>query len=116
MDVDARFSPDGSKIAFVSNRSGSIEICVAQSTGEHLVRLTSLNGPLTGSPRWSPDGRQIAFDSRAAGNTDVYVISAEGGNPRRLTTEAFNEALPSWSRDGAWIYFCSDCNSSNQQI
>jgi Tol biopolymer transport system component/DNA-binding winged helix-turn-helix (wHTH) protein len=116
LDVDARFSPDGSKIAFASNRSGSIEIWVAESDGRHPVQLTSFNGPLTGSPRWSPDARQIAFDSRAAGNTDIYVIGAEGGKPRRLTTEPSNEALPSWSRGGDWIYFCSDCNSSSQQI
>ena len=116
LEVDARFSPDGNKIAFASQRSGNIEIWVAQADGQHPVQLTSFNGPLTGSPRWSPDGRQIVFDSRAAGNTDIYVISAEGGKPRRLTTAPANEALPSWSRDGAWIYFCSDCNSSNQQI
>ncbi|MEP7336597.1 MAG: LpqB family beta-propeller domain-containing protein, partial [Acidobacteriota bacterium] len=116
MEVDARFSPDGSKIAFASPRSGSWQIWVAESEGQHPVQLTSFNGPLTGSPRWSPDGRQIAFDSRAAGHTDIYVISAEGGKPRRLTTEPFHEALPSWSRDGNWIYFCSDCNTGNQQI
>ena len=116
LDVDARFSPDGSKIAFASNRSGSRQIWVAESTGQRPVQLTSFNGQPSGSPRWSPDGRQIAFDSRAAGNADIYVISAEGGNPRRLTTDPSKQALPSWSRDGTWIYFCSDCNSSNQQI
>jgi Tol biopolymer transport system component/DNA-binding winged helix-turn-helix (wHTH) protein len=116
LDVDGRFSPDGSRIAFASNRSGSWQIWVAESDGQRPVQLTSFNGPLTGSPRWSPDARQIAFDSRAAGNSDIYVISVEGGKPRRLTTEPSNEALPSWSGDSAWIYFCSDCNSGNQQI
>ncbi len=116
IDVDARFSPDGSKIAFASDRSGSSQIWVAESDGQRPVQLPSFNVPMAGSPRWSPDGRQIAFDSRVAGHTDIYVISAEGGKPRRLTTGPSHDALPSWSRDGAWIYFCSDCNSSNQQI
>ncbi len=116
IDVDARFSPDGKKIAFASNRSGSLQIWVAESDGQHPVQLTFFKDSLPGSPRWSPDGRQIAFDLRAAGNKDIYVISAEGGKPRRLTTESSWEGLPSWSRDGAWIYFCSECNSSDQQI
>lgn len=116
MDVDARFSPDGSKIAFTSNRSGNWQIWVAESDGQHPVQLTSFDGPLAGSPRWSPDGKQIAFDYRTAGNPDIYVISAEGGKPRRLTTASANEGLPSWSHDGQWIYFCSDCNTSNQQV
>ena len=115
LDVDARFSPDGTRIAFASSRSGSLEIWVSQSDGQRAVQLTSFNGPLTGSPRWSPDSRQIAFDSRAAGNHDIYVINAEGGKARRLTTEPSDEALPSWSHDGTWIYFCSECNR-NQEI
>lgn len=115
-DVDARFSPDGKKIAFASSRSGSLQIWVAESDGQHPVQLTFFNDSLPGSPRWSPDGRQIAFDARAAGNKDIYVISVEGGKTRRLTTESSWEGLPSWSRDGAWIYFCSECNGASQQI
>ena len=116
MDVDPRFSPDGTRIAFSSSRSGSLEIWVAQSDGQRPVQLTSLSGDITGSPRWSPDSRQIAFDSRPHGNADIYVISAEGGQAHRLTTESYQEALPSWSHDGAWIYFCSECLSTNQEI
>jgi Tol biopolymer transport system component len=42
------------------------------------------------------------------GNPDVYVISADGGLPRRLTNDATQEVVPSWSRDGKWIYFTSN--------
>jgi Tol biopolymer transport system component/DNA-binding winged helix-turn-helix (wHTH) protein len=113
-DMDAQFSPDGGKIAFASDRSGSWEIWVCQSDGQHPVQLTSFNRSLSGSPRWSPDGRQIAFDSRAEGNAEIFVISAEGGKPRRLTTEPSPDVVPSWSRDGQWIYFSSSRSGSPQ--
>jgi len=102
-----QFSPDGSKIAFESTRSGAYEVWICRSDGSGLVQLTHFNSH-TGTPRWSPDGQQIAFDSRAAGNADIYVIDSEGGPPRRLTREPSGEVVASWSRDGRWIYFASD--------
>jgi Tol biopolymer transport system component/DNA-binding winged helix-turn-helix (wHTH) protein len=102
-----QFSPDGSKIAFESTRSGAYEVWVCRRDGSGLIQLTHFNS-LTGTPRWSPDGQQIAFDSRAAGNADIYVIDSEGGSPRRLTSEPSGEVVASWSRDGRWIYFASD--------
>jgi Tol biopolymer transport system component/DNA-binding winged helix-turn-helix (wHTH) protein len=115
IETSQQYSPDGSKIVFASDRSGSMEIWVCDSEGRRLVQLTSFNRSLCGSPRWSPDGRQIVFDSRAEGSADIYVISVEGGKPRRLTTEPSADIVPSWSRDGNWIYFCSD-RSGSQQI
>ncbi len=112
---NATFSPDGTRVTFESERSGSHEIWRCESDGSNLVRLTNFGGPLTGTPRWSPDGTEIAFDSRVEGNGDIYVISAEGGVPRRLTTESSEEMVPSWSRDGRWIYFGSN-RSRTQQI
>ena len=103
-----QYSPDGRKIAFASNRAGSLEIWVCDSEGQNPVQLTNFGGTHTGTPRWSPDGQYIAFDSRPEGSSDIYVISADGGKPRRLTTEASADIMPVWSRDGRWIYFGSD--------
>lgn len=107
-DSDPEYSPDGSRIAFASTRSGNSEIWVCQSDGSNPIQLTTLGG-LTRTPRWSPDGRHIAFESHPAGgsNADVYVVAAEGGRPRRLTTDASEERAPGWSRDARWIYFGS---------
>jgi Tol biopolymer transport system component len=107
-----QISPDGKKIVFSSDRSGSHEIWVADSTGQRQMQLTSFNRDVTGSPQWSPDGRQIVFDSNAEGNADIHVISAEGGTPRRLTTDPADDKTPSWSRDGNSIYFCSTRSGS----
>jgi Tol biopolymer transport system component len=108
IDANARFSPDGKRIAFGSTRSGSFEIWVSENDGSNPVQLTSFGGPMTGTGRWSPDGKQIAFDCVAGGNGDIYIVSAGGGKPRRLTTDPATDDSPSWSRDGKWIYFGSN--------
>ena len=113
-DVSPQFSPDGRKIVFASDRSGSWEIWICDSDGRNPVRLTSFNHLITGSPRWSPDGRQIVCDARVADSADIYAINVEGGNPRRLTTEPSEDIVPSWSSDGQWIYFCSNRGGSHQ--
>ncbi|HUQ91839.1 MAG TPA: protein kinase [Bryobacteraceae bacterium] len=107
-EAGPRYSPDGTRIVFASNRSGALEVWVADADGQGPNALTSFNGPTTGSPMWSPDGKSIVFDSRPGGNPDIYVVSADGGLPRRLTSDKSEEVVPSWSRDGKWIYFSSN--------
>ena len=115
-DYNPRFSPDGTKIAFESSRSGEAqEIWVAQSDGSNPVQLTNRLGRHQGTPRWSPDGRWIAFDSQSQdGRQDTYVMNAAGGPPRKLTFGQSNENVPSWSSDGKWIYFHSNRTGSDQ--
>ncbi len=111
------YSPDGTKIAFISQRSGTQEIWLCASDGSNPVRLTSMGGPIVLAPRWSPDGRRIAFFAAtgAAGKYATYVMSAEGGRPSRLTrSEGELEALPAWSRDGRWLYLTSGRSGSLQ--
>jgi Tol biopolymer transport system component len=114
-ELSPKFSPDGQRIAFESDRDGYPEIWVAASDGSGAAQLTTLKGPRSGSPRWSPDGTRIVFDSLAAGNNDIWMVGSEGGPPQQLTTEPSNDARPSFSRDGRWIYFRSD-RSGSQQI
>jgi Tol biopolymer transport system component len=102
----ARFSPDGARLAFVSNTSGGNEIWTAAADGAEPVKITSTGGT-AGSPRWSPDGRWIAFDSSMEGLSAIYVVPAAGGAARRVTLGTANEMMPSWSGDGRWIYYNS---------
>jgi Tol biopolymer transport system component len=107
-EAGPQFSPDGTRIAFHSDRAGSFEIWLCDIGGSNLVHLTSFGSPMVGTPRWSPDGRRIAFDVFAKGQTDIYVADLDGGPPQRVTSERSDETVPSWSRDGRWIYFASN--------
>jgi Tol biopolymer transport system component len=106
-EVFPQFSPDGKRIVFYSNSTGSDQIWLCNADGSNAAPLTSMEAAITGTPRWSPDGRQISFDSNADGFFQVYVIRADGGKPRQLTHERTSNFGASWSRDGRWIYFAS---------
>jgi Tol biopolymer transport system component/DNA-binding winged helix-turn-helix (wHTH) protein len=101
-------SPDGSRIAFASDRGGYAEIWTSLADGSKAVPLTSLRNPVTGSPTWSPDGHRIAFDSRAGGRPQIYVVSSSGGPAEKLDCGAGSNVLPHWSPDGKWIYYSTD--------
>ncbi|HYU38275.1 MAG TPA: tetratricopeptide repeat protein, partial [Acidimicrobiia bacterium] len=91
------WSPDGTKIAFASDRDGDVEIYVMNADGTGLVRLT-FNPGEDGEPSWSPDGRRIAFHRRVLGHAQVFVMNADGSNVTRLTElspVAFS-GWPSW--------------------
>jgi Tol biopolymer transport system component len=114
VDANPQFSPDGTRIAFESSRSGeAMEIWVVQADGSKPVQLTNRVGRYQGTPHWSPDGRWIAFDSQGRdGHWDVYAIEAMGGSPRRITSEPSDDSTPVWSHEGKWIYFRSDRSGS----
>jgi Tol biopolymer transport system component len=110
-----QYSPDGTRVAFLSDRSGTRQIYVCDPDGSNLKPLTSLaEGVERPYPGWSPDGRQIVFAAKAAGATDLFVVDVQGGPPRRLTFEPSAEYHPQWSRDGKSIYFASDRNGESQ--
>jgi Tol biopolymer transport system component/DNA-binding winged helix-turn-helix (wHTH) protein len=98
-------SPDGSKIAFESTQSGVREIWVANADGSNAQQITDFRNPMTGTPRWSSDGKLIAFDSRVGGEANLYVVDPNGGVPHKLSIDRSDNESPSWSKDGAWIYF-----------
>jgi Tol biopolymer transport system component len=106
-DGNSQFSPDGRRLAFESMRSGErMEIWLADADGQNPVQLTRGPGRWQGSPAWSPDGRQIAYDSQDEdGRRNIWTVDVEGGAPRRITQDPGDEYLPSWSRDGRWVYF-----------
>jgi Tol biopolymer transport system component/DNA-binding winged helix-turn-helix (wHTH) protein len=99
LELMPRLSPDGTQVAFQSDRSGANEIWVGRLDGSDLTRVTSFAGPLVGGPDWCSDGKRLAFDARATGTAAVYISTVGEGAPRRLETSVDNLSLPIWSPD-----------------
>ncbi len=105
------WSPDGTTLAFESNRDDSAfsEVYVLSLSTRFVSRLTDDTGHADAQPAWSPLGNRIAFVSdRDSAGFDIYLMNATGGSATRLTTDSANDAQPSWSPDGAHIAFASD--------
>jgi serine/threonine protein kinase/WD40 repeat protein len=106
------YSPDGSRIAFLSSRSGAFEIWIANADGSNLRLLTS-RGVSRWSPKWSPDGGSITFASEG----ELYTIAAAGGLPIQLQHgPAENVESPSYAGNGEWIYFIGKYRNGEKQI
>lgn len=119
MNVEPAVSPDGSKIAFSSDRSGKPMIFVMDTEGKNVKRMT-FAGVYNSTPAWSPDGKKIAFAGQSEGNFDIFVMDSDGTNMVRLTTAkkangkmAHNED-PSFSPDGRFVVYTSNRTGSNQ--
>ena len=102
IDNTPQLSPDGGRVTFTSNRTGELEVWVADATGANATQLTYMRR-IPGFSRWSPDGESIAFHSNPDGQGDVLVVSAGGGKPRNVTANPANDVFPCFSRDGRWI-------------
>jgi Tol biopolymer transport system component/DNA-binding winged helix-turn-helix (wHTH) protein len=100
-----QFSPDSTKLAYMSDRSGTMEIWISNRDGSDPYQLSAVGG--AGTPRWSPDGQFVAFDTVTQQGSKIVVMNVRGGAPRTLTPDTFNDVCPSWSRDGRWVYFGS---------
>ena len=90
-------SPDGSKIAFTSDRDGNPEIYTMNDGGGDLRRLTD-SPTFDEYPTWSPDGQWIAFHSDRDGDDEIFIIRPDGSDLRQLTENDTTDREPSWAR------------------
>lgn len=106
-DLYPAWSPDGSQIAFVSDRDGSYAIYAMASDGSAIRRIVGGDGGYYEFPSWSPDGRNLVYSSDKAGTFDLYRIDLRSeSEPQRLTTDGnADESDPSWSPDGSQIAY-----------
>jgi len=96
LEVYPAWSPDGTKVAFVSNRGGAYDLYVMNADGTSVAQLTH-DQATEGRPAWSPDGTRIAFASDKGGDAEIYVMNADGSNVVRLTNSAGPDGWPAWA-------------------
>lgn len=109
-DVDPSINVSGTKMAFLSGRSGAGKpmIYIADPRGEEkAVKRISYVGQFNATPRFSPDGTQIAFSSWLDNRFDIFRVDDNGENLHRLTKDFGSNEDPTYSNDGQFIAFSS---------
>jgi imidazolonepropionase-like amidohydrolase/Tol biopolymer transport system component len=122
-DVHPRFSPDGTRIAFTSDRGGGDNIWVMNADGSDKRQVTKEDFRLLNQPAWSPDGRFIAAKKhfttgRSLGTGEIWLYHVSGGGGVQVVERA-NEALqkelgePVFAPDGSAIYYTRNTTGGN---
>ena len=114
-DTEAAWSPDGRRIVFQSDRDGDLDLYLLELASGEVTPLVA--GPGNACyPAWSPDGSLIVYSYGNIERTAVqgiedgynlFVVAADGGTPRRLTSGLVRDYTPTFSPDGAYVYFSS---------
>ncbi len=105
--LSASWSPDGTRVAYVSFETGRPSIILQDVDGPNRQRLTSFRG-INGSPVFSPDGKQLAMVLSRSGDPEIFVMNLETRKLRRITRHPAIDTEPSWSPDGRYLIFTSD--------
>ncbi|HWB32853.1 MAG TPA: winged helix-turn-helix domain-containing protein [Acidobacteriaceae bacterium] len=113
-DVYPQYSPDGSRLAYYSYRTGLGQIWLGDSEGRQARQLTFVQKGQAATPHWSPDGKTLAIDSNITGFSQIYTISPDGGKMKQLTEGPYANFATVWSRDGRWMYFTSTRTGEEQ--
>jgi TolB protein len=113
IDTSPSWSPSGSEIVFVSQRSGNPHIYIMNASGANIRKISS-GGKHHDSPDWSPDGSRIVYVSMVNWRLDLFVFNLKTNRVIKLTQDAGRNEMPSWSPDGRHIIFASDRSGAYQ--
>lgn len=114
-DFSPSVSPDGKRVAFISNRNDGIELRAVDLDGGNPKRLLRGSDPIS-APRWSPDGARIAFECKRPGDVQrICRVDADGANLVELTASSWS-ASPVWAPDGARIAFVTKGDTGEAEI
>ena len=107
------WSPDGTKVAYVSFETDRPAIYVQNLSTGHRDQVTNYHG-LNGAPAWSPDGQNLAMVLSKDGNPEIYTLNLASRALTRVTNHFAIDTEPSWTTDGSGIYFTSDRGAKPQ--
>jgi Tol biopolymer transport system component len=107
LDRDPQLSPDRSRVAFVSDRTGRDQVWIAEADGTGPRALTKLELDYVQSPRWAPDGRTLVLAGSRDGEWQLWTVTVADGSARRIDVDGAAQA-PSFSRDGQWLYYAAN--------
>jgi len=111
IETGASFSPDGSRIVFESDRSGSQQLYVMPVNGGEPTRI-SFGAGRYGTPVWSPRGDLIAFTKQNAGRFHIGVMRTDGSEERLLTSSFLDES-PTWAPNGRVLMFTRETQGAS---
>ncbi len=105
------WSPDGSRIAFASNRAGTYYLFVMNSDGSNQTPLTETEAQEV-KPAWSPDGTRLLFTSvvltSVAEEGMLYILNLDDGTRTKLVDNSDRESAACWSPDGSKVAYLAD--------
>ncbi|WP_205629952.1 Tol-Pal system beta propeller repeat protein TolB [Dechloromonas denitrificans] len=111
--ISPAWSPDGSKLAYVSFEKKKPVIYVHSLASGQRSIVANFKGS-NSAPAWSPDGRKLAIVLSKDGNSQLYVVNADGSGLQRLTQSGGIDTEPRYAADGGTIFFTSDRGGSPQ--
>jgi TolB protein len=111
--ISPSWSPDGTKVAYVSFENKKPVVYVQNLVTTQRVAVANFKGS-NSAPAWSPDGSKIAIALAHDGLTQVYTVNAGGGNLQRISNSGGIDTEPQYSGDGQSIYFTSDRSGGPQ--
>ena len=103
------WSPDGTRLAFVSYSDGDNQLTVWNVESEEIETSYKVEGVTSmKNPAWSPDGSRLAFTGTDGGISDLYVLNLQTEKVRQLTNDRYADLQPTWAPDGETIAFTTD--------